>query len=129
MTDRPVFPALLRGVRLRCPQCGVGRLFEGYLTVRDACSHCGEAFHHHRADDAPPYIVVLILGHIGLPLAVWWMLAAEPPLWLYLAVVMPGAVLGALWLLPRAKGAIVAIQWANRMHGFGGAPADERTDP
>ncbi|MGB3147625.1 MAG: DUF983 domain-containing protein, partial [Paracoccaceae bacterium] len=69
--DRPVKPAIKRGFRQRCPACGEGRLLTGYLTVRDACPSCGEPFHHHRADDGPAYLTILIVGHIMAPLLLW----------------------------------------------------------
>jgi uncharacterized protein (DUF983 family) len=51
--DRPMRPAMLRGWRRRCPNCGAGPLLSGYLSARDACPVCGEDFHHQRADDGP----------------------------------------------------------------------------
>ena len=67
--QRALWPAVLRGLRGRCPNCGRGRIFRAYLKVADRCSVCGEAFHHHRADDAPAYFVILIVGHMVVPLA------------------------------------------------------------
>lgn len=99
-------------------------MFGAYLKVNDACTQCGEALHHQQADDAPPYLVIFAVGHIVIPAAVGWQIAYDPPLWLYMTVI-GGLTIGAsLWLLPRMKGAVVGIQWANRMHGFGGEPSD-----
>jgi uncharacterized protein (DUF983 family) len=61
---RPVGRAMLRGLLGRCPNCGQGRLFGSFLKTEHACAHCGEAFHHHRADDLPAYLVVFIVGHL-----------------------------------------------------------------
>ena len=66
--DRPLKPAILRGWRRRCPNCGSGPMLRGYLKVRDNCPVCGEALHHHRADDGPAYLTILIVGHVMAPL-------------------------------------------------------------
>lgn len=119
--ERPSRQAMLRGWRRRCPQCGSGPLLRGYLKVREECPVCGEALHHHRADDGPAYLTILIVGHIMAPafLAVYTAYRPEP---LVMAVLFSvGCVALSLYLLPRLKGMIVGLQWAKRMHGFGKA--------
>jgi uncharacterized protein (DUF983 family) len=115
---REVGPAALKGIAGRCPACGRGRLFERYLKVADHCPACDEALHHQRADDAPPYVVISIVGHIvvGLMLAVE--VAWHPPIWLHMSLWLPLTVILALALLPPVKGALIGMQWALRMHGF-----------
>jgi uncharacterized protein (DUF983 family) len=86
---------------------------------------CGEDLHHQRADDAPPYITMLIVGHI----VVAGVLAAEEawpqsPMWLGAIVWIWLTFILSLLLLPRVKGALVGYQWALRMHGFGGQETD-----
>jgi uncharacterized protein (DUF983 family) len=116
---RPLLPALARGWRRRCPNCGGGPLFDGYLKVRHSCVACGEAFHHHRADDAPAWVTILVVGHILLFSLLTVETAFHPPLWVHWAL-WPAVTLGlTLWFLPRIKGMIVALQWARHMHGFG----------
>ncbi|MGA7327952.1 MAG: DUF983 domain-containing protein [Rhodomicrobium sp.] len=117
---RAVFPALLRGFRQRCPQCGLHTLFTSYLRVFDICPVCREELKHHRADDAPPYFTIVIVGHIVLPLLMAVEIAYGPPVWLHLLIWLPLTVILSLIILPRVKGAIVGLQWANNMHGFGG---------
>lgn len=63
-TDRPLGRSVKRGMLNQCPACGSGKLFRGYLKVVDNCAACGEDYHHHRADDLPAYLVILILGHV-----------------------------------------------------------------
>lgn len=117
--ERPLGPALSNGLRRRCPACGTGSLFEGYLSVRSACPSCGEALHHHRADDAPAWATMLVVGHLMVPVimvARGWL---AMPTWGH-SLLWPLVALGlCLALLPRIKGAIVGWQWAQRMHGFG----------
>lgn len=111
-------PALLTGARGRCPNCGQGRLFCAFLKCADQCEHCGEAFHHQRADDAPAYFVILIVGHIVVPLVLLVETNFAPAYWIHLALWLPLTLGLAIALLPPVKGAIIAWQWAHRMHGF-----------
>jgi uncharacterized protein (DUF983 family) len=122
---RDLGSAVRRGFIGRCPNCGKGGLFRAYLKVVDACPVCGEDLHHQRADDAPPYITMLIVGHI----VVAGVLAAEEawpqsPMWLGAIVWIWLTFILSLLLLPRVKGALVGYQWALRMHGFGGQETD-----
>ncbi len=115
---RDGYAALMRGLSCRCPNCGRGRLFRAFLKVGDRCEACGEDLHHHRADDAPAYFVILIVGHVVVPLSLALETAFSPPYWLHLALWLPLTLGLALGLLQPVKGAIVAWQWAQRMHGF-----------
>lgn len=126
--ERSVLLSLLRGARLSCPACGKGAMFRRYLKVADNCPDCGEALHHHRADDAPPYFTIVIVGHVvvGLMLAVE--MAYRPPLWLHAAIWLPLTLLLALLLLPPIKGALVGLQWALLMHGFDPDAEEEKID-
>lgn len=119
--ERPVKPAMLRGWRRRCPNCGSGPMLRGYLKVRDNCAVCGEDLHHHRADDGPAYLTILIVGHLMAPLILIVFERYRPEPLVLAATFSVGCVALSLYLLPRLKGMIVAIQWAKRMHGFGGA--------
>ena len=113
-----MWPAVRRGLACRCPNCGEGQLFRAYLKVVDECPVCGEALHHHRADDMPPYIAIFIVGHliVGLMLHLE-MEYTIAPIW-YLVTMVPLALVLPLAMLPSIKGAVVGLQWANRMHGF-----------
>jgi uncharacterized protein (DUF983 family) len=126
--ERSVLLSLLRGARLSCPACGKGAMFRRYLKVADNCPDCGEALHHHRADDAPPYFTIVIVGHVvvGLMLAVE--MAYRPPLWLHAAIWLPLTLLLALLLLPPIKGALVGLQWALLMHGFDPDAEEEKIE-
>jgi len=120
-TPRDTMSAVWKGWRRRCPNCGSGPLMKGYLTVRHDCVACREALHHHRADDGPAYLTILIVGHIMAPALLAVFTAWRPDPMTLAAVFVTGTVALSLWLLPRLKGALVGFQWARRMHGFGGA--------
>ncbi len=121
--DRPLWPAMLRGWRLRCPCCGAGPLMKGYLKVHDACPVCAEDLHHQRADDGPAYLTILIVGHIIAPVMLFLYAHWDPDPLVTAAVLSVSSVALCLFLLPRLKGAFIGLQWAKRMHGFG---KDER---
>lgn len=116
--ERPVGPAMRRGWRRKCPQCGEGRMMKGYLKTNESCATCGEDLHHHRADDGPAYLTILIVGHLMAPLILFVFTKYRPdPLVLAIGLSTGTAAL-SIWLLPRLKGALVALQWAKRMYGF-----------
>ncbi|MBK1623612.1 DUF983 domain-containing protein [Afifella marina] len=121
---RPVIGSILRGLAGRCPQCGKGSLFRGFLTVPDTCAVCGEELYHHRADDAPPYFIILIVGHVIVALALAVELMFQPPIWVHMALWVPLATLLSLALLRPVKGGVIGLQWALRMHGFDPENAD-----
>ena len=123
--DRPLKPAMLRGWRRRCPRCGAGPVLRGYLAVRDTCPSCGQALHHHRADDGPAYMTIMIVGHVMAPLILITFAHYRPDPLVLASVFTVGTVALSLYLLPRLKGMLIAIQWAKRMHGFG---AEQRVD-
>lgn len=116
--ERPLGQALRRGWMCRCPSCGAGPLLKGYLKVHDSCPVCGEALHHQRADDGPAYLTILIVGHLMAPMIMWVYTSFRPDPLTMAAMFSVGTVALSLFLLPRLKGMLVALQWAKRMHGF-----------
>lgn len=115
---RAVMPAMRRGAFNRCMACGEGKVFDGFLTTRHACSKCGEEFHHHRADDAPPYFTITIVGHIIIPALLVVEVMWRPAIWIHMSIWLPLTVFLALALMRPVKGALVGLQWALYMHGF-----------
>ena len=104
-------------------------LFARFLRVAESCQACGAELHHQRADDLPPYIVIFVVGH----LLGWFILMAETrfetPLWLHLALWPALALVLSLALLQPAKGAVVGLQYALGMHGFGDARERRAAEP
>jgi uncharacterized protein (DUF983 family) len=120
--ERPLGLALRRGWQCRCPNCGAGTMMQSYLKVRDACPVCGEALFHQRADDGPAYLTILVVGHILAPILYFVFVKYRPEPWVLASIFVTATVALALFLLPRFKGMLVALQWAKRMHGFGAVP-------
>lgn len=118
-SDRRTWPAILRGWRRRCPRCGRGPLLKSYLKVADSCAVCRQPLHHHRADDGPAYLTILIVGHLMAPLLHFAFTTWRPEPLVLFTIFAVGCVALSLYLLPRLKGAIVGFQWARSMGGFG----------
>ncbi|SFV32375.1 Uncharacterized conserved protein, DUF983 family [Devosia crocina] len=120
LEERSVGQAMWRGALCRCPHCGQGKIFRAYLKVADQCDVCGEEFSHHRADDFPPYIAIMIVGHLLVGVMMHMDMVWHVNPMTYLLSMIPLAIILPLMMLPSIKGAIVGLQWATRMYGFGG---------
>ncbi|MEK1932135.1 MAG: DUF983 domain-containing protein [Pararhizobium sp.] len=118
--ERPVGRSIKRGLLNTCPACGSGKLFGRFLKTVHACEACGERLDEHRADDFPPYIVVTIMGHIVLGGFMMTEMVLPLSNWGHLAIWVPITILGSLGLMQPVKGGVIGLQWALRMHGFGG---------
>ena len=116
--NRNVLNAMINGAKHRCPSCGKGRLFRSFLKTNHACEICNLEFHHHRADDAPPYFTIVIVGHIIVSAILTVEVAMKPPLWVHTVLWVPLTIAFSLALLGPIKGAIVGLQWSKYMHGF-----------
>lgn len=118
LPKRRILQSMARGSVNRCPNCNEGRMFRGYLTIEHACAVCGEEFHHHRADDAPPYFTITVVGHIVIPAMLAVEMSYRPALWLHMVLWLPLTLLLSLGFLRPIKGALIGLQWALFMHGF-----------
>lgn len=118
--DRPLGRSILRGMLGRCPNCGEGRLFRAFLKPVDYCPACNEELFHQRSDDLPPYLVILVLGHVVVGGYMLTDTLHHLPMWATLAIWAPITVLTALLVIQPIKGGVIGLQWALRMHGFGG---------
>lgn len=115
LSPRPLLRSIRRGFIGRCPACGRGAILVNYLAPCAKCASCGEAFAEYQAADFAPYIVTFFVGMVFTPLTVVVAMSRDPNnalLW----VMMGAAVLSALVLLPRVKGAAIAMLWALDIH-------------
>jgi uncharacterized protein (DUF983 family) len=107
--------AMSRGLRGRCPSCGKGRVFDGFLRVVTHCSNCQAPLGLARADDAPPYFTILIVGHIVIPAMLIMQRMSDPPTWLLSVIFIPLTLILAVGLLRPVKGATVGLMLAFNM--------------
>jgi uncharacterized protein (DUF983 family) len=124
LPPRDSWSAMMRGWRGLCPNCGEGRMFRAFLKVADHCPACGEALHHQRTDDAPAYFVILVVGHVVVPIVLAVETVYAPAYWVHAVLWLPLTLGLSLAILQPIKGALVALQWAMRMDGFNPAHAD-----
>jgi uncharacterized protein (DUF983 family) len=119
--DRPVWRAIGKGWRRKCPNCGSGPLLRSYLKLNKTCTVCQQDFSHAKADDGPAYLTILFVGHLMAPALHWAFVTWRPDPMTLFTIFAVGCVGLSLYLLPRLKGAIVGYQWARQMYGFGPA--------
>jgi uncharacterized protein (DUF983 family) len=121
--------AALRGIKGKCPRCGQARLFGKYLKPVAQCPSCSQDWTLHQADDFPPYISIILTGHLIAPvlIAIGGSAALTMGVKITLAMVLAAALM--LALLQPAKGAVIALQWWMGMHGFSPAGRDEAAAP
>jgi len=112
MPQNSLWTGLSRGARRRCPPCGRGRLFDGFLKVRATCTVCGAHNADYPCDDFPPYLTIFAVGHLVVPLLVVIDLHYQPSLRLQAAFWLPVTVILCLLLLPIMKGATAGLCWA-----------------
>jgi uncharacterized protein (DUF983 family) len=98
---------------LRCPECGKGPVFNGYLRFRDTCSVCGADFKAADAGDGPAVFVILIVGAIVAPLLIILQRLTLPD-WLALTITMVAAIVLCIALLPPFKATLFALQWKHK---------------
>ena len=109
----PLKTVLVRGVKGLCPACGETHAFEGWLKVVPECLNCTAPLGRYRADDAPPYFVLFLVGHIVVPLLFLVETNFHPALWLQAAVWIPISCGLAAALLRPVKGA--TLGWMLRL--------------
>lgn len=118
--DRPLMRSAGRGLLCKCPNCGEGKIFNGFLSVTPNCEVCNEDLSLHRADDLPAYLNIFVVGHVvvgAMMVLMSWKLMS---MWATMFVTIFLCVVSAFLLMRPLKGMVVGIQWALRMHGFGG---------
>ena len=114
LPPRDTWLAVRRGLRLRCPACGRGKLLSGYLRPADSCTVCGEPTGECRADDAPAWATILLVGHIASPGFFLFATQDARASWMAFILIASLVVGLTLLLLPRMKGLFVGVIWASR---------------
>ncbi len=115
--DKAIWPEvepISAGLKGRCPRCGEGGLFNGFLTVRKGCSTCGLDYSFADAGDGPAVFVILIIGFVVVGLALWMEVALDPPMWLHLILWIPLALALCLTALRLIKGVLITLQYRHK---------------
>jgi uncharacterized protein (DUF983 family) len=114
--DKALYPPvdpIAAGIRGCCPRCGQGKLFEGFLKVKPACSNCGLDNSFADSGDGPVVFVILIVGFLVVGLALWMEVNLNPPLWLHFLLWIPLASALSLTLMRLLKGILITLQYRN----------------
>ncbi|WP_353642254.1 DUF983 domain-containing protein [Mesorhizobium sp. WSM2239] len=115
--DKAIWPPvepIAAGMKGRCPRCGEGLLFSGFLTVAPRCSNCGLDYSFADAGDGPAVFVILIIGFLVVGLALWMEVSVNPPLWLHFILWIPLTIVLSLAALRIAKGILITLQYSNK---------------
>ena len=102
------------GLACRCPRCGKGKLFQGFLALRPSCEACGLDYAFADAGDGPAVFVILIIGFVVVGFALWLEVAYSPPLWLHFILWVPLALVLCLTALRLIKGVLITLQYRNK---------------
>jgi uncharacterized protein (DUF983 family) len=122
MADKDHYPRrspLATGLACRCPRCGQGALFTGFLTVTERCAVCGLDLRKADSGDGPAVFIILILGFLVVPMALLAEVKFEPPMWLHMVVWPPLILGGSLALLRPMKGVLIALQFHHKASDAG----------
>ena len=112
--DFPSISPLLAGLGGRCPRCGKGRLFFGFIAIAPSCGSCGLDYSFADSGDGPAVFIALIGGFIVLGAALWTEIVYEPPMWVHMAIFLPLTFVVCLGLLRPFKGVLIALQYRNK---------------
>jgi len=115
--DKAIWPPIepvSAGLRGRCPRCGEGSLFSGFLSVGKGCGTCGLDYSFADSGDGPAVFVILIIGFVVVGLALWMEVTLNPPLWLHFILWIPLTLVLALTSLRLIKGVLIALQYRNK---------------
>jgi len=107
----PVMPPVKTGIRGRCPRCGEGRLFDGFLTLRDRCEHCGLSFAYADPADGPAFFVICFGCIPSVTFALLLQIRFDPPFWVHLITSLPFLLVSCTLPLRPLKGWLICSQY------------------
>lgn len=106
--------SLSAGLRCRCPRCGEGALYSGFLKLAPSCDRCGLDYSFADPADGPAFFVMTGIGIVVIAIWAWVVIAAQPPIWLQFATVFPALLIGCLGTLRPVKAWLVAEQFIHK---------------
>ena len=102
------------GLLCRCPRCGKGKLFEGFLTLKSKCDACSLDFSFADAGDGPAIFVIMIAGAIVVGAALLTEVKYQPPYWVHAVLWIPLILIVTLWPLRGLKSLLIALQYHHK---------------
>lgn len=114
VSAEPIAEPLKAAIRGRCPRCGQGALFQGFLKVRPACEACGLDFSRIHTGDGPASFIMQIAGFIVGFSALFVEIRFHPPMWVHLIVWLPLVVALSLALMRPGRGLMIGLQYRNQ---------------
>jgi uncharacterized protein (DUF983 family) len=113
-TSATLAQAVLRGLACKCPRCGQGKLFKGFLTIAPACERCGLDFGFTDAGDGPAVFIILIAGFVVVFIALIIEVKYDPPLWFEALISVPMVLAATLLPLRSTKSLLISLQYHHR---------------
>jgi uncharacterized protein (DUF983 family) len=114
MEIQPALSTLSTGLRCRCPRCGEGHVFDGFLKLSERCEACGLDYGFADPADGPAFFVMTGVGILVIALWAIWAVVAQPPVWAQFLVVMPALLGGCLATLRPTKAWLIAEQYVHK---------------
>jgi uncharacterized protein (DUF983 family) len=112
--DHSLTIPIMRGLRCRCPRCGKGKLFDGFLTMAPRCEHCGLDYSFVDTADGPAFFVMFISGFVVVFAALLVEVVYQPPFWVHAALWLPLILITTLLPLRPMKGLLIALQYHHK---------------
>ncbi|WP_027172672.1 DUF983 domain-containing protein [Methylobacterium sp. 10] len=126
-TDRSLLSV---GLRCRCPRCGEGRLFDGFITLKPGCEACGLDYGFADPADGPAFFIMMSMAFPVTAFGIWLELSYDPPLWLHAVLTLPLLLLACVPIIRPLKGLFIASQYINRAEeGRFAVAAPQRPEP
>src|SRR3977135_1196238 len=110
----PVIQSAMRGLACKCPRCGKGKLYAGFLTLRPACESCGLDYAFIDSGDGPAVFIIMIAGAIVVACALIVEIKYQPPFWLHAALWLPLILVTTLSPLRSMKALLIALQFHHK---------------
>lgn len=113
-TQYPPLSALKTGLRCRCPRCGEGPLYDGYLKIAPSCSKCGLSYSFADPADGPAFFVMSLVGTVGMALFMLFEFTLHPPIWVHFVFTFPAMAAMCMAILRPFKAWMVAAQYRHK---------------
>lgn len=112
----PTLSPFKAGITCRCPRCGKGRVFSGFLDVAPVCNHCGLDLAKVDTGDGPAVFIIMLVGFLVVGLALWVEVKFEPPYWVHFVLWVPTILIACFGLLRPFKATLIALQYRHKAH-------------